>query len=136
MSYKLTIVEKLAYLHAVVTGVNTKENTVRYIDELFQECIRRGCSRVLIEERLEGPPMGSADVFEITEEGSVQARGCFKAIAFVDVNPESRSLDFVENVAVNRGLPVRVFSSVSEAEEWLRDQARGDAGSSAPTPLE
>jgi hypothetical protein len=131
MSYKLTIADKPAYLHAIVTGENTKENTARYIDELIRECLHRGYSRVLIEERLVGPPIRAAEVIEIAEQESGLARGCFTAIAFVDLNLESRSLEFIENVAVNRGLPMKVFSSVPEAEEWLRAEARGDTGPSA-----
>ncbi len=42
-------------------------------------------------------------------------------VAYVDTNPEHDStlLDFIETVAVNRGVRVRVFGTVSEAETWL-----------------
>jgi len=43
----------------------------------------------------------------------------FEAIAYVDVNADGELMKFAETVAVNRSLPVVVFSSVSDAEKWL-----------------
>jgi hypothetical protein len=80
---------------------------------------------VLIEKRLEGPRLGTMDVFQIASEGSSRARGFFKAIAYVDVNAEDDLMKFAETVAVNRALPVRVFSSVSDAEKWLSGKESG-----------
>jgi len=38
---------------------------------------------------------------------------------FLDVNAGGDLMKFAETVAINRGLSVRVFSSVSDAREWL-----------------
>jgi len=127
MSYKLTITQKPAYLHAIVTGVNSRENVERYLEEIRHECSARGCSRLLIEERLEGPRLGTMDVYRIATEGSGRALGNFQAIAYVDVNAEGDLMQFAEDVAVNRFLPVKVFPSVSDAEKWLLGKARGGA---------
>src|SRR5215475_5192534 len=126
MAYRLTITPKATYLHAVVTGANTRENVTRYLGEIQRECALRNCFRVLVEERLEGPRLDTLTVFQIASEGSRRARGEFEAIAYVDVNAEGDLMKFVETVAVNRGLPVAVFSSVGEAEAWLSARARGD----------
>jgi hypothetical protein len=123
MSYKLTITQKPAYLHAIVTGVNNQENVARCLDEIQRECTARGCPRVRIEERLEGPRLGTMGVFQIASEGSRRGRGCFEAIAYVDVNAEGELMKFAETVGVNRGLPVTVFSSVADAEKWLSGEA-------------
>ena len=120
MTYRVTFEEKPGYLHAVVTGKNSRESVMRYLEEVGRECALRGCSKVLIEERLEGPRLGTIDVFRIGSEGSQRARSAIRAIAYVDVNAESGSMDFAETVAVNRGLPVSVFKSVEDAEKWLR----------------
>lgn len=125
MSYKLTIREEGAYLHAVVTGVNSKENVASYLNDILEACTIRNCSRVLIEERLEGPRLGTMDVFQIAAEGSSRALGQIDAIAYVDVNAKGDMMKFAETVAVNRGLPVTVFTSVIDAAKWLRDMDRG-----------
>jgi hypothetical protein len=126
MTYKLTIHQKPTYLHAVVTGRNSRENVERYLAELLRECTARDCPRVLIEERLEGPRLRTVDVFEIAMEGSKNARRKMRAIAYVDVNADADSdlMHFAETVAVNRNLPVAVFSSVADAERWLLDADR------------
>ena len=63
MTYKLTIEQKPGYLHLAVTGRNSGENVVRYMEEVIRECTARRCFRVLIEERLEGPRPGTIEVF-------------------------------------------------------------------------
>jgi hypothetical protein len=42
-------------------------------------------------------------------------------------------MKFAETVAVNRGLPVTVFSSVRQAEEWLLGNDQAGAKQYAPT---
>jgi hypothetical protein len=121
MTYKLTIHQKSSYLHAIVTGPNSRENVRQYLQEIRRECILRNCFRALIEERLEGPRIGAMDVFQIAAENSSKASRTFQAV--VDVNAEGELMKFAETVAVNRGIPIAVFSTVAEAERWL---VRGD----------
>lgn len=127
MSYELTIAQKPGYVHAVVTGENSSETVVRYLEEIRRECAARNCFRLLIEERLVGPRLGTTSVFEVASKGSNRAQGRFNAIAYVDVNAEGNRMEFAETVAINRGLPLRVFSSVADAENWLRGLEEGSA---------
>ncbi len=90
-----------------------------YLEHVRSECVSRDCYRVLIEERLEGPRLGTMDVFEIAEHGSIESMGVFQAIAYIDENATGDSMQFAETVARNRGIPIRVFSTVSDAEKWL-----------------
>ena len=119
MSYRLTVDQKATYLHAVVTGQNSRANVTLYLEEVHAECVARSCFRVLIEERLEGPRLEAFDVFEIAADGSSGISGVFRAIAYVDVNASGEMMKFAETVAVNRGVPVRLFASVADAEKWL-----------------
>jgi hypothetical protein len=119
MTYKLTIDQKPGYLHAVVTGRNSRGNVVRYMEELIRECTARNFFRVLIEERLEGPRLGTLDVYEMVSDGSRRFRGMLEAMAYVDVNAQGDLMQFAENVAVNRQFPIAVFSTVADAEQWL-----------------
>jgi len=119
MTYQLKIEKKPSYLHAIVTGQNDADNVRAYLDELRGECIARGCFRVLIEEHLEGPRLKTLDVFEVIFKGSNQAVGLYTAIAYVDLNAEGDLMKFAQAAAVNRGLPVSIFSTVAEAEQWI-----------------
>ena len=132
MSYELAITQKPVYLHVIVTGVNSRENVARYLEDIRNECTSRGCFRVLIEERLEGPRLGTMDVFQIASEGSARAPGSFEAIAYIDVNAEGELMKFAETVATNRFLPVKVFSSVSDAEKWLLEDEHAAIQQSTP----
>ena len=121
MSYEVKYEQKAGYLHATVTGVNTKENVMRYLTDISHECEARDCFRVLIEEDLEGPRLGMMDVFEIASTGQNKGAARLPVIAYVDVNADSASMKFAEDVAVNRGIGVRVFSSTAAAAHWLQD---------------
>ena len=119
MSYSLQVLERPGYLHFVVTGVNSRETVERYLADIGRECAARGCKRILIEERLEGPRLDTTDVYMIAAGQAAAAARALAAIAYVDVNAEGRLMQFAEDVAVNRAVPVKVFASLEEAERWL-----------------
>lgn len=138
MSYQLTVHQQPSYLHFIVTGENSRATVTGYMKDILRECTTRQCFRVLIEEQLEGPRLGTMEVFSIVAAGSERLVGVMKAMAYVDVNAEGDLMRFAENVAVNRAIPVKVFATVAAAEKWLTaDPARGaaaDAGRDAPKP--
>jgi hypothetical protein len=76
--------------------------------------------------------LSTVDVFEIVMKGSERA-GRFEAIAYVDVNAEGDLMHFAETVAVNRGLPMRLFSNVADAEKWLLEPDRTQGSNSGAT---
>jgi len=134
MAYQLTIKQEPQYLHALVTGTNDADTVARYLDQLRRECLARACYRVLIEERLEGPRLGTFAVYKVVSECSERTRGLLQAIAYVDVHAEGNLMDFAETVAVNRGMPISVFPTVAQARAWLLGVASEQvaAGQGAP----
>ena len=125
MAYELKVEQKPGYLHFTVTGRNTPDNVTRYMQQVMQECAARRCARVLIEESLEGPRLGTMDVFTMVTAGAKRYHGLLEALAFVDLNAEGGVMRFAEDVAVNRGIPVRVFRTVDGAEKWLLAHSSG-----------
>ena len=85
MSYEIRFEQKDTYLHATVTGTNSRDNVLAYMADISRECDRRQCFRVLIEERLDGPRLATLDIFAIASEGSLRVLGMFEAVAYVDV---------------------------------------------------
>jgi hypothetical protein len=122
MLYNLTLEEHLTHLHFRVTGKNSVEAVRRYLFEIYTICVQRNCSTVLIEENLEGPGLGLAEIYNIVSEGSQRKSMPVHRVAFVDLNPEHSpaNMEFAKSVAMNRGLDVRMCVTVAEAEEWLR----------------
>ncbi|MGD8569909.1 MAG: hypothetical protein PVJ39_17615 [Gammaproteobacteria bacterium] len=126
MAYRLTITQKPSYIHIVITGRNSKNTAMRYLKDVLHVCRIRKCRKLLIEERLKGPRLKEFPIYEIVKNRSEDARGQFDAIAYVDVNAKGDLMKFAETVAVNRGIPVTVFSTVAEAECWLEDIAKNE----------
>jgi len=53
-------------------------------------------------------------------------------VAYVDVNAEGDLMKFAETIAVNRSVPMAIFSTVADAEEWLLHEDSGSSGSPEP----
>jgi len=68
MTYTLSIERKPTHLHVVVTGENTRSNVLSYMEDVMRECELTDCWYVLLEERLEGPRLGTMDVFDIASQ--------------------------------------------------------------------
>jgi hypothetical protein len=131
----MSIETRPGYLHVIVTGQNTRDNVTRYMEEVVRECTLRQCFRVLVEERLEGPRLGTLDVFEMVSTGSTRFLGTLKAMAYVDVNaPSLEMTQFAENVAVNRAFPVKVFPTVLAAARWLETEQQRSLSPRATRP--
>jgi hypothetical protein len=58
-------------------------------------------------------------VFGMVSRGSALFQRTVEAMAYVDLNAEGDVMRFAEDVAVNRGFPVRIFPTVAAAEAWL-----------------
>ena len=128
MSYQVDIENRGNYLYADVTGTNSAESVMGYMDEIRDRCSSEDCFRVLINEKLEGPRFNEMEIFSLISAGSPDAIGVFEALAYVDEQQDFDLVKFAETVAVNRGIPVAVFTSVSEAEDWIREQSESDTG--------
>ena len=118
MSYCLTYEQRPSYLYVLVNGDNSLEAVMRYMADIAEECQQRDVTRVLIDDQLEGPRLQTSDVFSIAAEGSTNGLGLFDAIAYVDKDMGEMG-EFAETVAVNRGMPVAIFSDVDSADRWL-----------------
>jgi len=135
-NYRVTFTQKPGFLHATVTGHNTMETVERFHQDVLRYCIARNCLRVLLEERLEGPPLGAMEIFTIVTRGSARVAGKVKAVAYVDARADRRMLKFAENVAVNRGIQAAVFSTVAAAEAWLAQLVSTDVQRLVPVPAQ
>jgi hypothetical protein len=120
MPYHLTIADKPAYLHARVTGTHSAENIRRFLEEVHETSVRLNHSAVLLEMNLSGLSLAATRIFDIITERSRYALR-FERIAYVDVSAEREpeKMRFAETVAINRGVRVRLFRSLEDAERWI-----------------
>ncbi len=126
MDYRLTITERPSFLHASVTGPNTPQNVLRFLEQAYAACVERGQASLLLEMNLSGPSIGSASIFNVIAQRSADGAKLRK-IAYVDrIERDPEKVRFAETVAVNRGVNVRVFPDIEAAAGWLCE--------GAPTP--
>jgi hypothetical protein len=122
--YEVSVTRAPGYLHATVTGANMRANIRGYLHEILEACTATGTRYLLVEERLTGLRLKTIDVYDIVVAAAEEARGRLAAVAYVDVNAtEAAMMKFAESVAVARGVPVRVFSTVPAAKEWIATKA-------------
>jgi hypothetical protein len=125
MSYTLTIEARAGYLYVSVTGENSLDTVNRYLSEVRGECIKRKCFNLLIVENLSGPSLDTFSIYNLVAIRSEQASKIVKKLAYVDINPEhnARNMEFAEDVAVNRGMSIKVCPTIHAAEEWMESNA-------------
>lgn len=125
MPLNVRVEPRAGYLHVSVSGENTRENVAAYLEAVRAAGEASNCRRVLIEENLEGPSLGVAEMYGVIASAVSAARISFEAVGYVDVNPghDAGRLKFAETVAVNRSLRVRIFPSAAEAARWLEEGA-------------
>lgn len=122
MSYDIRFDQEDDYVHVRVTGTKNLDTICAIHDDICEASRRLGFSRLLVEERLDGPPLSTFDLYDVVDRASRHGARKYDAIAYVD---ESRNanLEFAETVAVNRGMAVVAFDSLDAARSWLREQA-------------
>jgi hypothetical protein len=120
MDYHLAIIERTSYLHATITGASTRENVLRFLKEAYDACVARGKTAALLEMDLTGPSLDTSSIFNVIAERSGDGAKLRK-IAYVDLSvaKDDGKARFAETVAVNRGVNVRLFRVVVDAEKWL-----------------
>jgi hypothetical protein len=118
----------------IAEGDTTVEDIAGYLTEGLKKCIELRCPNVLIEENLKGPSLSIFAVYEIVTKICWQAASVVRQVAFVDINPEhKKEVDqFAETTAVNRGMNIKLFETVAEAENWLRETILAQQSSLKP----
>ena len=120
MTYQLTVQPTPAYLHAQVTGDNSVKTVTDYIHEIGDICEQQKISMVLIEENLHGPGLSMFDIAKVIK-GLRKSPLILRWVIYVDVNPahDPILMDFARELAIRRGLRIRICRSVKEAKEWI-----------------
>jgi hypothetical protein len=124
MTYQLTIVEHPTYLHAIATGSHSAQNVLRFLTEAYEACVKRGHASLLLEVNFTGPSLDVTSIFRVISQRVADAAK-LASIAYVDTSSgrDAGRKVFAENVALNRGANVRLFTGLEAAREWLGDRA-------------
>ena len=120
MAYNFSVEQKPAYVHAKVSGDLTRPNARQFLVDAYQACIDRNVPSLLLEVAFTGD-LGLGEVCSVINERSPDGSN-LERIAYVDTNPDLQrdTAEFAEMVAQNRDVNVRLFRTLSEAEQWLQ----------------
>lgn len=121
MPYDLTIEKKGDFLWVTATGTRSLETVLAMSKDIFAACAKNKVSKVLIDVRpLEGR-LKTMEAYEVSDQHfpKIQDRRVITRAALVDLGEFDHSYRFFENVAVNRGFILRIFSDPDKAVDWL-----------------
>ena len=125
LPYHLTIEERPGYLRATVTGAHNPQNALRFLTEAFAACVKTGHAALLLDFRLTGPSLDTSSIFDVVAQRTAIAAKLRK-IAYVDHSGHGRDpgkMKFAETVALNRGVNVRLFHELDDAQRWLSEKS-------------
>jgi hypothetical protein len=119
MGYEIAIEQKPTYLHLIGTGEMSAGNARRFLVDAYRAAGERNCACVLLDMRFSGS-LGLGSIFSVIEERSHEGIR-LKRVAYVEANLGLRpdAAEFATLVATNRGVNVRLFSCLADAERWL-----------------
>ncbi len=96
------------------------EEVKAYGMEIVQKCLENDITKVLADERDLEYALSTVDTFNLSQFLSRNVPRLGMA-AFVCPEEYLNDAKFFENTVSNRGLRIRVFTSVEEAENWLQN---------------
>jgi len=124
MGYRIEFKELSNYLHVLVEGQESYENSVEYTQAIIKYCEKTGYRNILIEENFEGE-LSIFDIYKISTYliKILFSKNLMLNVAYLDKTQiQDRKSYFGENVFVNRGLNIKFFSVYDEAKKWLLNQ--------------
>jgi hypothetical protein len=118
--FKLSMEEKLDYLHARTSGIRSRVNVNFLSSKVFNTAVEKHLSKILLDIReLEGY-FGFMDIFFLVKEVLKDLRGKgVDQVAIIDIHRSTRDGWFLEPVAKSHGLNIRVFPDEESALKWL-----------------
>ncbi len=122
MAYNLKIEVESSVLWVTATGTRSLQTVLAMSQEISAACVERNLKKVLVDvQALEGR-LGTLDAYDIPTKHfpKIRNHSIISRCAIVDLKEFENDYRFFENVAVNRGFDLRIFSDVKEAIAWLK----------------
>lgn len=114
----MRIIDKGSYLLVEFFGEFSVDAGKQCIDMMTDACEKNSQSRVLLDCRKMTGNMPVIDRFQVAEYGATKHRQISR-IALLNREEVMLPGNFVENVAVNRFMNMKIFTHFGDAEDWL-----------------
>ena len=121
MSYELSFKHESDYLYVQATGTRNLENIVAMVKDFFAERDRHGYSNVLLDVRGMVGGLNTIETFRLGKKNLQPVRPPGQAkISVLDLEENRERFQYMEGIAINIGLILRIFTDVDKAITWLR----------------
>lgn len=122
MSYELTYKKEKDILLVKASGMRSFKTVISIITDIQEICIKQNIPKVLVDvQELEGH-LKTMEAYELPAFifPKIRDKSIIEKSAIVDLEESRGYYSFFENVSVNRGFNLRIFSNIKDAVEWLR----------------
>ena len=128
MSYALNIRKEPDHLCIEAIGNRTPDSLVAVANACAAACKEHGYARFLLDVQRMTGELSTLDSYEVAaKQLPPLARGLGLRAAILDAEENIHRLQFFENVSVNMGINLRVFSNSNSALTWLCGAASSSA---------
>lgn len=93
------------------------EGVKKFSKEMFERCLKNSCNKILLEYGVENLNLTDVELFELGEYHAHIIPSIIRVAVVRDDYTER--LKLWEDVCVNRGANVKVFTDYESAGEWL-----------------
>ena len=116
--YTIKLDDRREYLYAFVSGeILTPEIAKQYWDEIANKAFEIRQTKIMIEKDF-AQSVSAAEMLEMgTYLGGILST---KKIAFLDRHGNVAINNLGQKIALNRGVNMKVFENIEDAEEWLK----------------
>ena len=116
----LRIIQKEAYVRFDFTGDFSEVVGKQCIDAMVEAWSQVQISKALLDCRSMTGEIQTFESFNVAKYG-VNMIGIISKTALVGREDQMLPDNFVENVAVNRGVDLKIFTDIEEAIAWLKE---------------
>ena len=121
MPYKIEIVTNPGYIRVEQSGEVSTDDVEVIRDKIFELVARERLSRVFVDVRRQTNEYSITELFNITVDHAVSRTPFPKPrVCLVVRQDQEDNARFIENVGVNRGLPIKFFTDEEAALKWLQ----------------
>lgn len=121
MPYDIAVDTTRGYAILTHRGRTSADEIKRSGIEVIERAANEGFDRLLVDVRALENRLETAELFVGTEElsrlGPPRPR-----VALLGRLDQAEDMHFIENVGVNRGMPLKAFTAQADALEWLQSR--------------
>jgi hypothetical protein len=124
MAWKVEVDSEKGFIHTVYSGVVTKDDILDSMAETVKMLSGKGPQKFFTEWIDAISTLSTTEIFAIPSEweDSKMNKGSVLALVVQKDDRSQKDAKFYENICVNRGWRVRVFTQRNDAIQWLEDQ--------------